>query len=326
MQLLAAILVCHARAWSSLRVRSSGQTRVPKASIRRPTELSTADDASSATIMDSIASMPSTSGWGDRTVGGVRLDRISRLVVSGGVAYGAYVVGNDSLDVAIVEVLGDRSVGAFGPFVTLLALIYSTILGSIFSQLSSRQGAIQDSLFAEAFAVRDVGEVCGIVSRNSESDLKEARQAILAHAETLRDAVDKEADDGADQESLAKFLCAVNDVDHAAGGGAICTRASNAYGATVSARSARRSALASTVPPIQLYSYVVISRILLAVFLLVQDSDSFRFDAVLFAILVAAFQLIESFVDDLADPFGGAWSVASARGEVDELVGSLSGD
>jgi len=185
MQLLAAILVCHARAWSPLSVRSSGQTRVPKASIRRPTELSTADDASSATIMDSIASMPSTSGWGDRTVGGVRLDRISRLVVSGGVAYGAYVVGNDSLDVAIVEVLGDRSVGAFGPFVTLLALIYSTILGSIFSELSSRQGAIQDSLFAEAFAVRDVGEVCGIVSRNSESDLKEARQAILAHAETL---------------------------------------------------------------------------------------------------------------------------------------------
>ena len=94
-----------------------------------------------------VASSDSTpTTFGDRTVGGVRLDRISRLVVAAGAAFGGYVLGNDYLNVAIVEVLGiDRSqgVGAFGPFVTLLALIYSTILGSIYSQLSSRQGAIQ---------------------------------------------------------------------------------------------------------------------------------------------------------------------------------------
>ena len=50
---------------------------------------------------------------------GVRLDRISRLVVAAGAAFGGYVLGNDYLNVAIVEVLGiDRSqgVGAFGPF------------------------------------------------------------------------------------------------------------------------------------------------------------------------------------------------------------------
>ena len=45
-----------------------------------------------------------------------------------------------------------------------------------------------------------------------------------------------------------------------------------------------------------------------------------------FATLVAAFQLIESFVEDLSDPFGGAWSVASAREEVDELLKSLPRD
>ena len=105
----------------------------------------------------------------------------------------------------------------------------------------------------------------------------------------------------------------------------VCARAVNAYGAAVSARSARASALASTIPPIKLYSYVIISRILLAVFLLV-DLGSLRFEAVLFATLVAAFQLIESFVEDLSDPFGGAWSVASAREEVDELLKSLPRD
>ena len=90
-------------------------------------------------------------------------------------------------------------------------------------------------------------------------------------------------------------------------------------------RQARASALASTIPPIKLYSYVIISRILLAVFLLV-DLGSLRFEAVLFATLVAAFQLIESFVEDLSDPIGGAWSVASAREEVDELLKSLPRD
>ena len=43
---------------------------------------------------------------------GVRLDRISRLVVAAGAAFGGYVLGNDYLNVAIVEVLGiDRSQG-----------------------------------------------------------------------------------------------------------------------------------------------------------------------------------------------------------------------
>ena len=250
-------------------------------------------------------------------------------MVAAGAAFGGYGLGNDYLNVASVEVLGiDRSqgVGAFGPFVTLLALIYSTILGSIYSQLSSRQGAIQDSLFAEAFAVRDVAEVCDIVDRSGKkTDLGEARRAIRAHAETLRDAVDGEAADGADQASRARLRGAVDVIDGAAGGGAVCARAVNAYGTAVSARSARASALASTIPPIKLYSYVIISRILLAVFLLV-DLGSLRFEAVLFATLVAAFQLIESFVEDLSDPFGGAWSVASAREEVDELLKSLPRD
>ena len=186
MRLLAVTLLCHAHALRPpLRTAVSKGVCVPSASRAAKAGVvqhSTADDAS----MDRVT--PST--FGDRTVGGVRLDRISRLVVAAGAAFGGYVLGNDYLNVAIVEVLGiDRSqgVGAFGPFVTLLALIYSTILGSIYSQLSSRQGAIQDSLFAEAFAVRDVAEVCDIVDRSGKkTDLGEARRAIRAHAERLR--------------------------------------------------------------------------------------------------------------------------------------------
>ena len=332
MRLLAAILLCHARALRPpvpLRTAVSKGVCLPVPSARPARRAAKAGIARSSTADDASVDRVTPSTFGDRTVGGVRLDRISRLVVAAGAAFGGYVLGNDYLNVAIVEVLGiDRSqgVGAFGPFVTLLALIYSTILGSIYSQLSSRQGAIQDSLFAEAFAVRDVAEVCDIVNRSSKkTDLGEARRAIRAHAETLRDAVDGEAADGADQASLARLLGAVDVIDGAAGGGAVCARAVNAYGAAVSARSARASALASTIPPIKLYSYVIISRILLAVFLLV-DLGSLRFEAVLFATLVAAFQLIESFVEDLSDPFGGAWSVASAREEVDELLKSLPRD
>ena len=326
MRLLAVTLLCHARALRPpLRTAVSQGLPVPSACPAR--RAAKAGIVRSSTADDASTSAPTT--FGDRTVGGVRLDRISRLVVAAGAAFGGYVLGNDYLNVAIVEVLGiDRSqgVGAFGPFVTLLALIYSTILGSIYSQLSSRQGAIQDSLFAEAFAVRDVAEVCDIVDgRSKKTDLGEARRAIRAHAETLRDAVDGEAADGADQASLARLLRAVDGIDGASNNGAACARAVQAYGTAVSARSARASALASTIPPIKLYSYVIISRILLAVFLLV-DLGSLRFEAVLFATLVAAFQLIESFVEDLSDPFGGAWSVASAREEVDELLKSLPRD
>ena len=41
---------------------------------------------------------------------------------------------------------------------------------------------------------------------------------------------------------------------------------------------------------------------------------------------LAKFLLVLTFVEDLSDPFGGAWSVASAREEVDELLKSLPRD
>ena len=66
----------------------------------------------------------------------------------------------------------------------------------------------------------------------------------------------------------------------------------------------------------------LISSVLLLGFVLV-DLGAPKLEAVLFGILAAAFFLISSFLTDLADPYGGSWSVEAARAEVRALYGSL---
>ena len=66
-----------------------------------------------------------------------------------------------------------------------------------------------------------------------------------------------------------------------------------------------------------------ISTIVLASFLLV-DLGSPQFEAILFAVLACSFYLLESFVDDLEDPFGGSWTVDAALDACDELVDALA--
>ena len=41
-------------------------------------------------------------------------------------------------------------------------------------------------------------------------------------------------------------------------------------------------------------------------------------------VLACSFYLLESFVDDLEDPFGGSWTVDAALGACDELVDALA--
>ena len=43
-----------------------------------------------------------------------------------------------------------------------------------------------------------------------------------------------------------------------------------------------------------------------------------QFEAILFAVLACSFYLLESFVDDLEDPFGGSWTVDAALDACDE--------
>ena len=98
---------------------------------------------------------------------------------------------------------------------------------------------------------------------------------------------------------------------------------SSAYGRVAAARVARAASLATTLPRIFDLSFKAISTIVLASFLLV-DLGSPQFEAILFAILACSFYLLESFVDDLEDPFGGSWTVDAALDACDELVDALA--
>ena len=80
---------------------------------------------------------------------------------------------------------------------------------------------------------------------------------------------------------------------------------------------------ATTLPRIFDLSFKAISTIVLASFLLV-DLGSPQFEAILFAVLACSFYLLESFVDDLEDPFGGSWTVDAALDACDELVDALA--
>ena len=97
----------------------------------------------------------------------------------------------------------------------------------------------------------------------------------------------------------------------------------SAYGRVAAARVARAASLATTLPRIFDLSFKAISTIVLASFLLV-DLGSPQFEAILFAVLACSFYLLESFVDDLEDPFGGSWTVDAALDACDELVDALA--
>ena len=94
-------------------------------------------------------------------------------------------------------------------------------------------------------------------------------------------------------------------------------------GRVAAARVARAASLATTLPRIFDLSFKAISTIVLASFLLV-DLGSPQFEAILIAVLACSFYLLESFVDDLEDPFGGSWTVDAAHDACDELVDALA--
>ena len=75
--------------------------------------------------------------------------------------FSLYLSGSSLLDSVLVQVLGfNRASGdAFGPFVTLLGLIYSILLGQIYGYYFERQGVIQDALYQKISALTLLSEV-----------------------------------------------------------------------------------------------------------------------------------------------------------------------
>ena len=82
-------------------------------------------------------------------------------IVSLPVTFWGYLAGSALLDRGFVQILGfSRESGdAFGPFVTLLGLIYSILLGQIYGYYFDRQGGIQDALYDELSALALLTEV-----------------------------------------------------------------------------------------------------------------------------------------------------------------------
>ena len=256
-------------------------------------------------------------------VGGVRLERLVTMTGVGAAAYTTYILGSEALDATMVKQLGisrSESVAAFGPFATLLGLVYSTILSNIYAFYLSRQELILSNLFAEAYAVRDLYELSGALGNYSVS----TTLALREYALNLRDTGFVPcADDG--QEVLGDLVGVVADLEAVAAVEApeLGKYFSSAYGRVAAARVARAASLATTLPRIFDLSFKAISTIVLASFLLV-DLGSPQFEAILFAVLACSFYLLESFVDDLEDPFGGSWTVDAALDACDELVDALA--
>ena len=256
-------------------------------------------------------------------VGGVRLERLVTMTGVGAAAYTTYILGSEALDATMVKQLGisrSESVAAFGPFATLLGLVYSTILSNIYSFYLSRQELILSNLFAEAYAVRDLYELSGAIGNHSVS----TTLALRAHALELRETGFRPSEDDG-QRALGALVPVVAELEAAAAVEApeLGKYFSGAYGRVAAARVARAASLATTLPRIFDLSFKAISTIVLASFLLV-DLGSPQFEAILFAVLACSFYLLESFVDDLEDPFGGSWTVDAALDACDELVDALA--
>ena len=256
-------------------------------------------------------------------VGGVRLERLVTMTGVGAAAYTTYILGSEALDATMVKQLGisrSESVAAFGPFATLLGLVYSTILSNIYSFYLSRQELILSNLFAEAYAVRDLYELSGAIGNHSVS----TTLALRAHALELRETGFRPSEDDG-QRALGALVPVVAELEAAAAVEApeLGKYFSGAYSRVAAARVARAASLATTLPRIFDLSFKAISTIVLASFLLV-DLGSPQFEAILFAVLACSFYLLESFVDDLEDPFGGSWTVDAALDACDELVDALA--
>ena len=85
-----------------------------------------------------------------------------------------------------MQVLGfNRASGdAFGPFVTLLGLIYSILLGQIYEYYFNRQGVIQDALYQEISALSLLSEVTDFLADRCASAPLSARIPVAVSTST----------------------------------------------------------------------------------------------------------------------------------------------
>ena len=251
------------------------------------------------------------------------------------VAISGYLAGSRLLDEVLVQTLDitrSQSADAFGPFVTLLGLVYSVILGQIYSYYFDRQGVIQDAIFEESAQIKALQGCVEVVADRYAPVQRAAWLGVLqAHAtELLATGFDGSVKN--DERSMTPLVALVDALERATPGGnvaaagpsssALLRLASDSVGRVASARSRRVSAVTAKLPPVQTLTQRLIAFVLLLGFVLV-DLGAPKLEALLFGTITGCFYLINSFLSDLAEPFGGSWSVDPARDEVESLARAL---
>ena len=108
------------------------------------------------------------------------------------------------------------------------------------------------------------------------------------------------------------------------GSAALCRAAGDTVVGLGRARTQRASAIAAALPLVQRLAERAIACVVLLSFVLV-DLGAPKLEATLFAIVCGSFYLINSFLEDLSDPYGGSWRATDGSWQdLEWLVADLS--
>lgn len=266
-----------------------------------------------------------------------------RLTVLGIVIVGSfflYLAGTAILNRTIVDAFGvSRTGDAFAPFVTLLSLIYSIVLGQIYHYYFERQQAIQNCLYEEAASLQLLySTYCQCMRTPSKlslqaieglghlvlSPLKAYAQNFVASAFSKRSSRILSHDDPG---KLVEFAIALSELDDSTTvrsssrpSSSSSLLVANAIQAATSARALRVSHVNSELPAVQKITARLLSYVILLGFVLV-DLKAPILEALLFSVICGCFTTIHVFLADLSDPFSGQWTVGThIRKDLDDLM------
>lgn len=247
--------------------------------------------------------------------GARRLATVAAVIVG---SFFAYLAGTALLNRTIVARFGvSRGGDAFGPFATLLSLIYSIVLGQIYHYYFERQQAIQNCLYQEAAALQLLFHACrphGIapLKAYTQSFLQTAfgnaaSSRILHHDPAGKLIALVVAGDDNNDDSLKIVVAAIQ--------------------SATSARALRISHVNSELPAVQSMTARLLSHVILGGFVLV-DLKAPILEALLFAVISGCFATIHGwFLVDLSDPFSGQWMVGThIRKDLEDLISAMEDD
>ena len=223
-----------------------------------------------------------------------------------------YVVGSEVLDRTLVGIFGISRTSqsdAFGPFITLLGLIYSIVLGQIYEYYFTRQGAIQNCLYEEAAAVHLLYDVCRSVSTLKARKNRLFKSLIIYAQDLIDSAFNEETSTTLEKSNPGNCLAdLVRLLDEAKQTQGVLLVASSAVQMASHARAQRVSAVNSDLPRVQKLTERLLQTVILIGFVLV-DLGSRKLEAVLFSVICGCFFVISTFLSDLSDPYSGEWKI-----------------